>query len=160
MVRSCPHGHRHHHDPCRVNEHLHSDDDEDENHVHGVDDTSDSESGDNAIRCLSCKEEFSAQDAGTCKECYEEAGETEDELRREIGELKSKIAFLSFLDLDGLPGESTSAGFRGDGGGDGCYRAVAHADVVLVASDEGEDSVPVPAHRAVLVSFVCLVGTC
>ncbi|KAI4389749.1 hypothetical protein MLD38_001941 [Melastoma candidum] len=53
-VRYCPHGSRrsHHHNPRGVNEHLPAEDDDD-NHVHSVDDTSDSESEDNTMRCLS-----------------------------------------------------------------------------------------------------------
>ncbi|PKA51740.1 BTB/POZ domain-containing protein [Apostasia shenzhenica] len=44
--------------------------------------------------CHSCREEYDEEDAGTCKECYEEASETEEELKREIEDLKAKVAFL------------------------------------------------------------------
>ena len=35
-----------------------------------------------------------AVDSGTCKECYKEANEIEEELERDIEELKAKVAFL------------------------------------------------------------------
>ncbi|CAA6668437.1 unnamed protein product [Spirodela intermedia] len=44
--------------------------------------------------CHSCREEYEDVDAGTCKECYEEASETEEELKREIEDLKAKVSFL------------------------------------------------------------------
>ncbi|KAK1263182.1 BTB/POZ domain-containing protein [Acorus gramineus] len=46
------------------------------------------------MKCISCKERYGEAEAGTCKECYEEASETEEELKREIDDLKSKISFL------------------------------------------------------------------
>ncbi|PQQ02332.1 hypothetical protein Pyn_24398 [Prunus yedoensis var. nudiflora] len=61
------------------------------------------------MKCISCQDLYDEDAAGTCKECYEEANETEEELKREIDELKAKDA------SDGPP-------------------------------------VPVPAHKAVLVS--------
>jgi speckle-type POZ protein len=83
---------------------------------------------------LSCGEEYRARESGTCKECYEEASETKEELKREIEDLKSKIAFLKLT-----------------------FSASHHSfsDVVLLASDlHGGDAhgPPVPAHRAVLVN--------
>ncbi|GFY96545.1 BTB/POZ domain-containing protein [Actinidia rufa] len=45
------------------------------------------------LKCVSCREEYKPCDTSTCHECYEEASETEDELKREIDELKSKVAF-------------------------------------------------------------------
>ncbi|KAK2974553.1 hypothetical protein RJ640_009775 [Escallonia rubra] len=48
------------------------------------------------MKCVSCKEEYAASDAGTCRECYEEASETEEELKREIEDLKAKVHFLRF----------------------------------------------------------------
>ncbi|KAL9234222.1 hypothetical protein vseg_009117 [Gypsophila vaccaria] len=84
------------------------------------------------LQCLSCKEMYPRSEAGTCKECYEEASETEDELKREIHDLNSKIAFLTF--------SSDTTSF---------------SDVVLVASHENDfDTPPLPvlAHKAVLAS--------
>ncbi|KAL9265709.1 BTB/POZ domain-containing protein [Drosera capensis] len=94
------------------------------------------------VRCLSCEKLYNAAaGGGTCRECYLEAAETEDEMEREIDDLKSKIAFLR------LSNQSSSS----------CLPPF--TDVVLVASDEcgdGDDGVDgdvaVSAHRAVLVS--------
>lgn len=88
------------------------------------------------MKCVSCKEEYDADEAGTCRECYEEASETEEELKREIEELKSKV---SFLRLDSRPQRST------------------FTDVFLVAFDVDSakplpNSIPVPANKAVLAS--------
>ncbi|KAK9167296.1 hypothetical protein Scep_002487 [Stephania cephalantha] len=96
------------------------------------------------MRCLSCREEYEYEEAnaGTCKECYEEASETEEELKREIDDLKSKLKFLttrSPVDPHN-PNNSSSSLFT---------------DVLLVASDEddcGDGAPSVPAHKAVLVS--------
>lgn len=88
-------------------------------------------------RCLSCREDYSAAEDGTCKECYEEASETEEELKHEIDELKAKVAFLRFWS----PLDHQHRG------------SPAFSDVVLVAADESHSNpvpVPVPAHRAVL----------
>lgn len=94
------------------------------------------------MKCLSCKEDYGHRDAGTCRECYEEAGETEEELKREIDDLKSKVNFLRLVSFDsGLIG--SSAGARAYSAG--------FSDVVLVASDSQCDSPSIPAHRAVLV---------
>ncbi|KAL4273285.1 hypothetical protein GQ457_13G021830 [Hibiscus cannabinus] len=103
---------------------------------------SESESDADTMRCISCKEEYAARNAGTCKECSEEASETEEELKREIEHLKAKLAFLRFwspLDL-AHPGSPTSP-------------CPVFPDVVLVASDDDSpDLPPVPAHKAVLVN--------
>lgn len=97
------------------------------------------------MKCVSCKEEYGSCDAGTCRECYEEASETEEELKREIEELKAKVNFLRFwtsLDHPLLLQRLATPCFT---------------DVVLVASGEENgkpavNPVPVPAHKAVLVS--------
>lgn len=95
------------------------------------------------MKCLSCKEDYGDAEAGTCRECYEEAGETEEELKREIDELKSKVNFLRLLCVGQNLAIKTSTP---------CF-----SDVVLVASG-GLDSTDllcnspsIPAHRAVLV---------
>ncbi|KAH7529534.1 hypothetical protein ACOSP7_009745 [Xanthoceras sorbifolium] len=99
---------------------------------------SESEEESETMRCISCKVEYGRHEAGTCKECYEEASETEEELKREIEDLKAKVAFLRFWSpLDQLS--------RSHGGP--CY-----TDVVLVASSQDGPAVPVPAHKAILVS--------
>lgn len=94
------------------------------------------------MKCVSCKEEYGSCDAGTCRECYEEASETEEELKREIEELKAKVNFLRFwVPLDHLHRSATP-----------CF-----TDVVLVASGDHTSKphslnpIPVPAHKAVLV---------
>ncbi|XP_010269092.1 PREDICTED: BTB/POZ domain-containing protein At4g08455 [Nelumbo nucifera] len=87
------------------------------------------------MRCISCREEYRACDAGTCKECYEEASETEEELKREIEDLKAKVAFLRFLS----PVDDQYSS---------CF-----TDVVLVASSDDDcGEAAVRAHKAVLVS--------
>ncbi|KAG8378211.1 hypothetical protein BUALT_Bualt08G0114200 [Buddleja alternifolia] len=96
------------------------------------------------MKCLSCKEEYSDRSAGTCRECYEEAGETEEELKREIDDLKSKVNFLRLLSI----GPNFVSRINAP-----CF-----SDVVLVASgppdsdDSQCGSPPIPAHRAVLTS--------
>ncbi|XP_057973574.1 BTB/POZ domain-containing protein At4g08455 [Malania oleifera] len=89
------------------------------------------------MRCISCREEYGPRDAGTCKECYEEASETEEELKREIEELKAKVAFLRFWS----PLDNSRS-------------SPSYPDVILVASDhDSPQHFPsVPAHKAVLVS--------
>ncbi|XP_030545149.1 BTB/POZ domain-containing protein At4g08455-like [Rhodamnia argentea] len=96
------------------------------------------------MRCISCKEEYVTSDAGTCKECYEEASETEEELKREIEDLKAKVNFLRFWSptdhRHDLSGRSHGPGFT---------------DVVLVAAEDGlfgGPSMPVPAHKAILAN--------
>ncbi|KAL3504304.1 hypothetical protein ACH5RR_034145 [Cinchona calisaya] len=87
------------------------------------------------MKCVSCKEDYGSRDAGTCRECYEEASETEEELKREIEDLKTKVNFLRFF------------------WGPPLLSPPPFADVVLVASDDhsaASQPVPVPAHRAVL----------
>ncbi|GLJ43249.1 hypothetical protein SUGI_0897940 [Cryptomeria japonica] len=46
------------------------------------------------MSCLSCKDEYNIDYVGTYRECYEEESETEEELKKEIEELKARIAFL------------------------------------------------------------------
>lgn len=96
------------------------------------------------MRCISCQEDYDAGDAGTCKECYEEANETEEELKREIDDLKAKVAFLRFWS----PPDSPLHAPR--------FLPPSFSDVVLVASGDSSSSdhhaVPIPAHKAVLVS--------
>ncbi|KAJ6412606.1 hypothetical protein OIU84_005619 [Salix udensis] len=97
------------------------------------------------MRCISCNEYYNTCDAGPCKECNEKASKTEKELKREIDDLKAKVAFLRFWSpLDHHITHRSSAS--------PCFN-----DVVLVASsDDGlpgtASSVPVPAHKAVLVN--------
>ncbi|TVU02828.1 hypothetical protein EJB05_13213, partial [Eragrostis curvula] len=102
--------------------------------------------------CQSCKEEYEEEDAGTCKECYEEASETEEELKREIDDLRSRLLFLRLpsptldagatghtdLLLHAIPASSPSSSGAGSGGSD---------------SDAGRPDTPaVPAHRVILAS--------
>ncbi|KAI4337874.1 hypothetical protein L6164_016241 [Bauhinia variegata] len=91
------------------------------------------------MRCISCLEDYDPDDAGTCKVCYEEANETEEELKREIDDLKAKVAFLKLS-------SPVDHHHR--------FYGPTSSDVVLVASDDGPGgpAVPVPAHKAVLVS--------
>ncbi|KAK6131487.1 hypothetical protein DH2020_034773 [Rehmannia glutinosa] len=96
------------------------------------------------MKCLSCKEEYGDRDAGTCRGCYEEAGDTKEELKHENDELKSKIDFLRLLCFgpDFVATTNTP-----------CF-----SDVVLVASGPPDSansqcSPPsIPAHWAVLTS--------
>lgn len=95
--------------------------------------------------CQSCKEGYDEEDAGTCKECYEEASETEEELKREIDDLRSRLLFLRLpsptLDAASAPNcdlllhaiPSTGAGGERDAG-------------------RTPDTPPVPAHRVILAS--------
>ncbi|KAJ8548963.1 hypothetical protein K7X08_032326 [Anisodus acutangulus] len=105
------------------------------------------------MRCVSCKEDYRSRDAGTCRDCYEEASETEEELKREIEDLKAKVNFLRFW-APPHHGSSTSGGGGGGGGGVPLF-----SDVVLVAAshdddddDDDDQSAPVPANRALLAS--------
>jgi len=82
------------------------------------------------MRCLSCEERYIVDDAGTCRECYQEANEAEEELRLEIDDLKSKVSFLTLSS----PALNPST-----------------ADIVLVAVDDSE-AAPIRAHKHVLVS--------
>ncbi|KAH7524572.1 BTB/POZ domain-containing protein At4g08455 [Ziziphus jujuba] len=104
---------------------------------------SDPDSTEETMRCISCQEDYGARDAGTCKECYEEANETEEELKREIEDLKAKVAFLKFWSpIDPHHHHSSRS------------HPPCFSDIVLVASEDatGGSAVPVPAHKAVLVS--------
>lgn len=100
--------------------------------------------------CQSCKEDYEEEDAGTCKECYEEASETEEELKLEIEDLRSRLLFLR------LPSPTLDASTTG------------HSDLLLHAipssspfspsgvggdADAGRPDTPaVPAHRVILAS--------
>ncbi|MED6119841.1 hypothetical protein PIB30_015360 [Stylosanthes scabra] len=90
------------------------------------------------VKCRSCDEEYEADEAGTCKACYEKANENQEKLKREINDLKSKVSFLK------LPSPSQDSVTYG--------HSLGTTDVVLVPS--GDPSAPadasVPAHRAVL----------
>lgn len=94
--------------------------------------------------CQSCREEYEEGDAGTCKECYEEASETEEELKREIEDLKAKIAFLRLCSpLDGVYSSSSSSSSTD--------LLLLHASP-LDSSPAAFGTPAVPAHRAVLIS--------
>ncbi|KAK2390416.1 BTB/POZ domain-containing protein [Trifolium repens] len=82
------------------------------------------------MRCLSCEEDYDPDDAGTCKECYDEANASEEELKRQIQDLKSKVSFLALSSP--LDAPSTT-------------------DFVLLPSTDAF-SPSIPAHKAVLVS--------
>ncbi|XP_010911166.1 BTB/POZ domain-containing protein At4g08455 [Elaeis guineensis] len=93
--------------------------------------------------CQSCREEYEEGDAGTCKECYEEASETEEELKREIEDLKAKITFLRLCSpLDGAYSSSCSS----------TDLLLLHAAPLECSSAAFCPSPAVPAHRAVLIS--------
>ncbi|KAG6526366.1 hypothetical protein ZIOFF_016349 [Zingiber officinale] len=89
--------------------------------------------------CQSCREAYEERDAGTCKECYEEASETEEELKREIDDLKSKVAFLRLASpLDDLASTTD---------------LLLHAVLSPSGSNSATCATPaIPAHRAILVS--------
>lgn len=109
-----------------------------------------SEADSETMRCISCREEYGTRDAGTCKECYEEASETEEELKREIEDLKAKVAFLRFWSPLDHHHNGRQQFLNGP-----CY-----TDVVLVAASEigpSGPAVPVPAHKAVLVRILVIV---
>ncbi|KAF3339328.1 BTB/POZ domain-containing protein [Carex littledalei] len=91
--------------------------------------------------CQSCREEYGEEEAGTCKECYEEASETEEELHREIDHLKS---LLSFLRLEPPSSHITSTASAG--------LLLLHSAASDHATGSIADSSGVLAHRAVLVS--------
>lgn len=114
-----------------------SDDDDSGEEEEEEEDDDDEEEPRETMKCESCKEEYGSRDAGTCRECYEEASETEEELKREIEDLKSKVSFLRFS------------------WGPPLLSSTPFSDVVLVACDDRSTAaqpVPVLAHRAVLVS--------
>ena len=104
----------------------------------------DSDADAETMRCISCQEDYDARDGGTCKECYDEANETEEDLKREIEDLKAKVAFLKLWSHFDSP-NPYSIRFHHH-----CF----FSDVVLVASEDssGGPSPPVPAHKALLVS--------
>ncbi|XP_016444697.2 BTB/POZ domain-containing protein At4g08455 [Nicotiana tabacum] len=116
------------------------------------DDEEEETSSEARMKCVSCKEDYSSRDAGTCRECYEEASETEEELKREIEDLKSKVNFLRFWappdPLHHLHHQRSSS----------TNTVPFCSDVVLIASHDDENGkstphpVPVPANRAVLAS--------
>ncbi|KAK8935092.1 BTB/POZ domain-containing protein [Platanthera zijinensis] len=89
--------------------------------------------------CLSCGVQYKKVDAGTCRECYEEASETKEELKREIEDLKAKVAFLRLWNPVDPKFPNT------------------YTDLLLYAvSDSGDTSIytltaAVAAHRAVLI---------
>ncbi|KAG9146663.1 hypothetical protein Leryth_021818 [Lithospermum erythrorhizon] len=91
------------------------------------------------MKCVSCKEEYTSEDAGTCRDCYDEAGETEEELKREIDDLKAKLNFLTTTTSSSSYSTASSPWL--------CF-----SDVVLVASTYEDASTPIPAHRAVLLT--------
>ncbi|XP_062098149.1 BTB/POZ domain-containing protein At4g08455-like isoform X1 [Humulus lupulus] len=106
---------------------------------------SDSDSVAETTRCISCQEDYDAHDGGTCKECHDEANETEEDLKREIEDLKAKVAFLKLCDPIDYPNHYST----GPRSYSPCF-----SDVVLVAFEgtSGAPAPPVPAHKAVLVS--------
>ncbi|MCO5594542.1 hypothetical protein L7F22_048574 [Adiantum nelumboides] len=81
-----------------------------------------------SLACLSCKETYTARCAGTCRECYDEASETEEALKKEIEELHARIAFLKTWAPEAME--------------ENC------ADILL----ECVDGSKIRAHRAVLIS--------
>ncbi|CAI9757293.1 unnamed protein product [Fraxinus pennsylvanica] len=105
------------------------------------------------MKCLSCNEEYVACDAGTYRECYGEADKTDEELKREIEDLKAKVNFLRLFSAgsDGTIPISRS-------------NTLAFSDVVLIASSSTDFADPqsnfpsILAHRAVLVCGGGLLG--
>ncbi|XP_019464120.1 PREDICTED: BTB/POZ domain-containing protein At4g08455 isoform X2 [Lupinus angustifolius] len=91
------------------------------------DDDDEEEEGNFTMRCISCEEDYDHDGAGTCKECYEEANETEEEYKRQIEELKAKINFLKLSS------------------------AVDTTDVILIPYGDCSSGC-VHAHKAILVS--------
>lgn len=109
--------------------------------------------------CQSCREAYEELDAGTCKECYEEASETEEELKREIEDLKSKVAFLrlnSPIESHHLHRSSSSS--SSSSSADILLHAFSvSTDLLSSSASAGGGAVvastpAVPAHRAVLIS--------
>ncbi|KAI6689458.1 hypothetical protein NL676_026286 [Syzygium grande] len=116
-----------------------------QHHMEEEETESETDSETESMRCISCKVEYVTRDAGTCKECYEEASETEEELKREIRDLEAKVAFLKLCSP--TDHHHQQLGGRSDGSG--------FTDIVLVAAEDGPDggpSMPVPAHRAILAN--------
>lgn len=81
-----------------------------------------------SLACLSCKETYTSRRAGTCRECYDEASETEEALKKEIEELHARIAFLKSWAPEAMEEDC--------------------ADILL----ECVDGSKIRAHRAVLIS--------
>jgi speckle-type POZ protein len=98
--------------------------------VYSESDYDDDDDDNVTMRCLSCEEDYDPDDAGTCKECYDEANASEEELKRQIQDLKSKVSFLALSSP--LDAPSTT-------------------DLVLLPSTDAF-SPSIPAHKAVLVS--------
>uniref|UniRef100_A0A0D9WXD9 BTB domain-containing protein n=1 Tax=Leersia perrieri TaxID=77586 RepID=A0A0D9WXD9_9ORYZ len=88
--------------------------------------------------CQSCKEEYEEEEAGTCKECYEEASETEEELKREIDDLRSRLLFLR------LPDPLSHS--------DLLLHAIPSSDATDASASARPDTPAVPAHRVILAS--------
>ncbi|KAF4398126.1 hypothetical protein G4B88_019847 [Cannabis sativa] len=106
---------------------------------------SESDSDAETMRCISCQEDYDAHDGGTCKECYDEANDTEEDLKREIEDLRAKVAFLKLCDSMDYPNHYSTAPTP---------YSTRFSDVILVAL-EGTSGAPapaVPAHKAVLAS--------
>lgn len=80
------------------------------------------------VMCKTCKDHYEPDDAGNCKECYNEAKKNEEGLKRQIEELKSKLSFLSI---------------------DPPFKT----DIVLLPFGDAVSS-SVPAHSFVLVSTI------
>ncbi|GAB2289918.1 hypothetical protein Dimus_024217 [Dionaea muscipula] len=97
-----------------------------------------------SVQCWSCKKYYNTNGGGlTCKGCYDEAGLTAVELKREIEELKAKVAFLQ-LSSPSSHDDPTQYQPRS---------SPLLSDVILVASDDFPDTpVPVSANKVVLVS--------
>ncbi|GAB2289909.1 hypothetical protein Dimus_024208 [Dionaea muscipula] len=94
----------------------------------------------NVLQCMSCKKYCYNKDRrGTCEVCYVEVRETAVELKREVEELKAKIAFLQL----------SSPSWHDDPTQYDPRSSPLLSDVVLVASDT---LVPIPANKVVLAS--------
>ncbi|CAA7057726.1 unnamed protein product [Microthlaspi erraticum] len=102
-----------------------------------LDSDSDSDSSiDTAMRCNACQEVYLPDDVGTCKKCYDGVVEANEVLMQEINVLKAEVDFLRSSSPLDHGGSSTL-----------------FTDVILVAiSDVGAASVPVSAHKEILVS--------
>ncbi|KAK7301986.1 hypothetical protein RJT34_12863 [Clitoria ternatea] len=93
------------------------------------------------LQCLSCEEEYDPKDAGTCKECYDEAKEELkcknkelEELKCKNQELESKASFLSLSSPVLNHSFSFSTGL-----------------LLLLPADDSSAS-PIPAHKNILVN--------
>ncbi|GMN55295.1 hypothetical protein TIFTF001_024410 [Ficus carica] len=95
------------------------------------------------LRCKLCKEDYVAlDDAGICEKCYKEANEAEEKHKSEIDYLKAKVSFLGFQSLIDSPLQGP------------CPYLTCFSDFNLVTSsdDSSGPAIPIPAHKAVLVS--------